>query len=174
MAAVSLSPAPISLSTMSARRVPLSTNQNVANSPIRISAAAKPKRSYANLQREEAYAQPPPAKKQMLESGIPRPLKSPQQQRVVKSQVTLQTRRNVSTYEGKLARERSAHQQAASNSNSTKYTEKDLEEIRQWQNHHRTRFPKMVFYFENIPAEVRGKVARQIASLGAVSPLSTP
>lgn len=180
MAAVSLSPNPIFLSTMSSRRIPLSTNQNVANSPIRASAAAssKPKRTLANLQREDAYAQPPPAKKQMLESGIPRPLKSPAQPRAVKSQVTLQSRRNASTYESKLARERTGHHHqglsttatttTTATATSSKYTEKDLEEIRQWQSHHRARFPKMVFYFENIPEDIRVKVAKQITSLGAV------
>ncbi|ORY61601.1 Dfp1/Him1, central region-domain-containing protein [Pseudomassariella vexata] len=178
MAAVSLSPTPILLSTMSGttRRIPLSSNQNVANSPLRGSAAAnaaaKQKRSYANLQREEPYGQPPPAKKQILESGIPRAVstKSPVQHQVTKSQVTLQTRRNASSYEVKLARERSGyqqqHQQAVSNT-GTKYTEKDLEQIREWKNHHKARFPKMVFYFETIPTETRAKLAKQIASLGA-------
>ncbi|KAI0129642.1 Dfp1/Him1, central region-domain-containing protein [Xylariales sp. AK1849] len=142
---------------MSSRRIPLGANQNVANSPIRPSQSqlAKPKRSFANLQREEAYAQPPPAKKQMLESGIPRPLKSPSQQQRTK-----------------LARERSGHHQqsqhhAESHTTKTKYTEKDLEEIKQWKNHHRARFPKMVFYFENVSSDIRTKLMKQVASLGA-------
>lgn len=151
---------------MSGRRVPLSQNQNVANSPLRTSnAALKQKRSIASLQREEVYAQAPPAKKQILESGIPRPLKSPsQQQRVSRTQVSVQPRRTqANSYENKLAKERGGHHHTGSN----KYTEKDLEEIRQWQNHHRARFPKMVFYFENIPNDIRVKLAKQIASLGA-------
>ncbi|KAK9425924.1 putative DBF4-type domain-containing protein [Seiridium unicorne] len=151
-----------------ARRIPLSSNQNVANSPIRVSALAKPKRSYATQQREEAYAQPPPAKKQILDSGIPRPLKSPsQQQRVAKPQLSLQSRRNASTYESKLARERSGQHHRVESTSNSKYTERDLEEIRQWQSHHRARFPKMVFYFDNIPEDVRAKVVKQITSLGA-------
>ena len=70
MAAVSISPLPHSLSSMSSRRVPLSSNPNAANSPYRALAAAasKQKRSYATIQREESYGQPPPAKKQMLDS----------------------------------------------------------------------------------------------------------
>ncbi|KAK7991704.1 G1-S regulator (Dfp1/Him1) [Apiospora saccharicola] len=175
MAAVSLSPIFDPLSTNmsgTARRIPLSNNQNVANSPIRSSAAAfaaaKQKRSYANQQREEAYGQvPPPAKKQMLESGIPRPLNSPSK-RMAKPQVPLQTRRTTSTYESRLARERMGHHQTQhTESRLSKYTEKDLEEIRQWREHHRARFPRMVFYFENIPTEVRAKLGRQIEKLGA-------
>jgi hypothetical protein len=169
MAAVSLSPPPIDLSTMSTtRRIPLSSNQNVANSPIRASTLAKPKRAFVNVQREEAYAQPPPAKKQALDSGIPRPLKSPQSQRVARTQLSLQSRRNASTYESKLAKERSGHHHAETGSNA-KYTEKDLDEIRRWQSHHKTKFPKMVFYFDNIQEDTRAKIVKQITSLGAVS-----
>ncbi|KAK8045377.1 G1/S regulator NimO, partial [Apiospora rasikravindrae] len=174
MAAVSLSPGPVPLySNMSgtARRIPLSNNQNVANSPIRSSAAAfaaaKQRRSHANLQREEAYGHPPPAKKQMLESGIPRPLNSPSK-RMAKPQAPVQTRRTTSTYESRLARERMGHHQTQhTESKSNRYTEKDLEEIRQWKEHHRARFPRMVFYFENMPTEVRAKLGRQIEKLGA-------
>ncbi|KAK8879296.1 hypothetical protein PGQ11_000590 [Apiospora arundinis] len=173
MAAVSLSPAPVPLSSNmsgTARRIPLSNNQNVANSPIRSSAAAfaaaKQRRSYANMQREEAYGHPPPAKKQMLESGIPRPLNSPSK-RMAKPQVPA-ARRTTSTYESRLARERMGHHQTQhTDSKSSRYTEKDLEEIRQWKEHHRARFPRMVFYFENIPTEVRAKLGRQIEKLGA-------
>ncbi|KAI0174003.1 G1/S regulator [Pestalotiopsis sp. NC0098] len=169
MAAVSLSPPPINLSNMSAvRRIPLSSNQNVANSPIRASNMSKPKRSFANIQREEAYAQPPPAKKQVIDTGIPRPLKSPQQQqRVSKTQLSLQPRRNASTYESKLARERSNLHHHVDSASTGKYTEKDLDEIRRWQAHHKLKFPKMVFYFDNIPEDTRAKLVKQIASLGA-------
>jgi regulatory subunit for Cdc7p protein kinase len=176
MAAVSLSP-PVSLSaTMStSRRIPLAANQNIANSPLRASALAKPKRSYVNLQpREENYAQPPPAKKQIIDSGIPRPLKSPssnQSRPVARSQLSLQPRRVASTYESKLARERGQHHTGhhAESTNTGKYTERDLEEIRQWQSHHRARFPRMVFYFDSIPEDVRVKIVKQVSSLGAVS-----
>lgn len=171
MAAISLSPTPVVLSAAmsnTARRMPLQNNQNVVNSPIRNAstmAAAKQKRSFANIQREEAYAQPPPAKKQMLETGIPRPLNSPSK-RTAKTQAPSVTRRNASTYEARLARERSVHHQAEST--TSRYTEKDLEEIRQWKEHHRGRFPKMVFYFDNLPVDLRARLTRQIEKLGAV------
>lgn len=146
-------------------------NPSAANSPIRASGLTKPKRSSASIQREEAYGQPPPAKKQILDSGIPRPLKSPQQQRVAKTQLSLQSRRHASTYESKLARERSGqHHHHAESASTGKYTEKDLDEIRRWQSHHRQKFPKMVFYFDSIPEDTRAKLVKQITSLGAVSP----
>lgn len=78
MATVSLSP---TLSVMSSRRAPLTSNPNVVNSPLRGAAAlagyAKQKRSHATVQREEAYGQPPPVKKQALENGSQRPIRSP-------------------------------------------------------------------------------------------------
>ena len=190
MATVSLSPNPLppSLSTMSnpTRRIPLSTNHNAANSPLRPTgtnsnnyAALKHKRSMAQVQREEQYGQPPPAKKQMLDAiGAQRLLKSPSQQqpRVTKNQFVLQQKRNYNgsnSYESKVAKERSAHVQQQTqqhaDSSSTKITEKDIETIVNWQKHHRTRFPKMVFFFDHVSEDVRRKLAKDIASLGAVS-----
>lgn len=177
------------------RRVPLSSNQNVANSPLRPSAAAnsnyvKQKRSMAQIQREEQYGQPPPAKKQMLDtngSGTQRLLKSPSQQqpRVTKSHMVLQQKRNYngSNYESKMTRERSGqqpqqqqqqHSQHHTESTATKITQKDVEGILNWQKHHRARFPKMVFFFDHVPEDVRRKLAKEITSLGAVSELVIP
>ncbi|KAI2628618.1 Dfp1/Him1, central region-domain-containing protein [Hypoxylon sp. NC1633] len=157
---------------MSGRRVPLSSNPNIANSPLRNSALfAKHKRPSAQVQREELYGQPPPAKKQIVESGAQRLPRSPsQQQRVSKSQIPVQTRRNANSYEHKLARERSVqhhHQQQHPVPAPSRYTEKDIEEIQVWQQHHRARFPKLVFYFEKVPNDVYRKLAKQIAHLGA-------
>ncbi|KAI1441923.1 Dfp1/Him1, central region-domain-containing protein [Annulohypoxylon stygium] len=171
MAAISLSPSPKPRSVMSGRRVPLSTNQNVANSPLRSSALlAKHKRPAAQVQREEQYGQPPPAKKQIIEGGSQRPIKSPAQQlhRVSRSQIPIQTRRNANSYENKLAKERSGHHhhQQAVPANPG-YTEKDVEEIQIWQQHHRARFPKLVFYFEKVPNDAHKKLTKQIAALGA-------
>ena len=168
------------------RRIPLSTNHNAANSPLRPTshntnsyAALKHKRSMAQIQREEQYGQPPPAKKQMLDAaGTQRLLKSPSQQqpRVTKSQFVLQQKRNYngSNHETKLTKERSSHvqqQQAQqpTDSSTTKITDKDIETIVNWQKHHRVRFPKMVFFFDHVPEDVRRKLAKEIASLGAVS-----
>ncbi|KAI1338482.1 Dfp1/Him1, central region-domain-containing protein [Xylariaceae sp. FL0016] len=160
---------------MSSRRVPLSSNPNVANSPLRHSGVLKQKRNLAQLQREEPYGQPPPAKKQILEDGTQRSLRSPsQQQRASRSQIPIQTRRNASSYETKLARERSGHQQQSqrraeqkqSESTSRKYSEKDIDDIKTWQNHHRQRFPKLVFYFDKVPSDTAQLLKKQIATLG--------
>ncbi|KAI1763366.1 Dfp1/Him1, central region-domain-containing protein [Hypoxylon sp. FL1150] len=156
---------------MSGRRVPLSTNQNIANSPLRNSALlAKQKRPSAQLQREDQYGQPPP-KKQIIESGSQRLLRAvPQPQRVTKSQIPIQTRRNANSYENKLAKERSGQpgqRQHQAVSVAPSFTEQDIEEIQTWQHHHRARFPKMVFYFEKVPNDAHKKLAKQIAALGA-------
>ncbi|KAI5921226.1 Dfp1/Him1, central region-domain-containing protein [Camillea tinctor] len=160
---------------MSNRRIPLGANQNIANSPLRGHATAlKQKRNLASLQREEPYGQPPPAKKQVLEGGAHRALKSPSQQpRTSKSQVPAQPRRNISSYESKIAKERSAshhHQPQQSHhqteSTAREFTEKDINDILTWQNHHRARFPKLVFYFDKVPSDVAHSLTKQISALG--------
>jgi len=172
MAAVSLSPLPYTLSTMSGRRVPLSSNPNAANSPYRSGAgavASKQKRSYANIQREDSYGQPPPGKKQMLEHR--HPLKTPPRQHSTQSSAEgkVFTRKSNSSqqsaFERKLVsvREKPAQQTV---SKADKVLEDDL---RKWQKHYRSIFPKFVFYFESVPEDVRVKYAKQVTSLGAVS-----
>lgn len=158
MATVSLSPSPIPSSIMSTRRVPLSANPNVANSPVRgiaalTAAASKQKRSYANIQREEAYGQAPPAKKQMLDNGSQRALRSPTKQpsRIAVARGTTRSygAENVQQHVGQ------------------KPSEEEVDQVRKWQNHQRSRFPKFVFYFESIPDDQRVKLAKQLAQLGA-------
>ncbi|KAF6821982.1 dfp1 him1 [Colletotrichum musicola] len=136
---------------MSSRRTPLSSNPNVANSPLRAASAlaqAKQKRSHANIQREELYGQPPPLKKQVIENTGTRHLRSPS--RITKpSQLPQRVARP-------LAKERLTHHDDA-----------NLEKIRQWQTEYRGRFPKMVFYFESIPEDQRAKLSRHAMTLGA-------
>jgi regulatory subunit for Cdc7p protein kinase len=167
MAAVSISPLPHTLSTMSGRRVPLSSNPNAVNSPYHAVAAAasKQKRSYATIQREEAYGQPPPAKKQMLESH--QTLKTPPRQQVPQSAAegrvfTRKSNAQPSAFERKLVAAK-----------AEKASEENLETIRQWQRHYRRVFPKFVFYFESIPEDVRLKYTKQVIALGAVSALDS-
>lgn len=153
---------------MSSRRVPLSSNQNVANSPLRTN-VLKQKRTLAQLQRDEPYGQPSPAKKLVLDAATHRVIKSPSQQpRVAKSHIPVQTRRPTTTNasDTKLARERAAarHQQDAVT--AAEYTEKSIEEIETWKNHHRARFPKSLFYFDQISSDVAHRLKRQIAALG--------
>lgn len=53
---------------MNSRRVPLANLQNATNSPLRPHAVGgKRQRSHASEQRDLAYGQPPPAKKQIVE-----------------------------------------------------------------------------------------------------------
>ena len=164
MATVSLSPAPLNLSAMSTRRAALTSNPNAANSPLRANLGAthggKRLRSHADLAREEAYGQPPPAKRQMVEHGVPRPsLKSPSTQRTTRTAAQrLVTRATVD--------------EKASQPATYKPSEKEVENVRQWQAQTKSRFPKMVVYFESIPDEQRVKLAKQVTHLGGVSALA--
>jgi regulatory subunit for Cdc7p protein kinase len=175
MAAVSISPLPHSLSSMSGRRVPLSSNPNAANSPYRTGAAAasKQKRPYATIQREESYGQPPPAKKQMLDTN--HTLRTPPRQQSTQSaEGRVFTRKSNSSqqsvFERKLvaARERERPvQQTVTKAEKT--SEENLESIRAWQKHTRRSFPKFVFYFESGSEDARHKCTKQVIALGAVS-----
>jgi regulatory subunit for Cdc7p protein kinase len=179
MAAVSISPLPLTLSAMSGRRVPLSNNTNAANSPYRAVAAAaaqKQKRSYATVQREESYGQPPAAKKQILDSR--QVLRTPP--RVQHSQPSAEgkvfTRRSnglqQTEFERKcvaVSRERAVQKPAQRAAKEDQIAEENLETMQTWRKHTRRSFPKFVFYFENIPSDTHSKCAKQINSLGAVS-----
>jgi regulatory subunit for Cdc7p protein kinase len=165
---------PYNLSSMSGKRVPLSSNPNAVNSPFRTVAAAiaKQKRSYATVQREESYGQPPPAKKQMLESH--QSLRTPPRQSSNQSSAEgkVFTRKSNSAqptaFERKCVavRERPVQQVVPK---VDKAAEQNQETIRQWQKHYRRTFPNYVFYFEGLSEDVRIKCTKQVTSLGAVS-----
>ena len=145
------------------RRIPLSTsNPNVANSPMRAASAslngAKKVRSHADTMREEAYGLPPPAKRQMIERGVPSPSRSKA------------TRTIVHRTASRAAASNSATTQKTSHaSNTYKPTEEELVNLRTWHTQIRSRFPKMVFYFESISDDQRSRLAKQVGRLGAVS-----
>ncbi|KAI1817320.1 hypothetical protein GGS20DRAFT_533653 [Poronia punctata] len=162
---------------MSSRRIPLSTNQNVANSPLR-TAALKQKRTLAQIQREDQYGQPP-TKKLVLDASTQRVIKSPTQQlRVTKSQIPLQARRPTTTttsttasnattsYDSKLSRAKSVSRAQPNALAAPEYAEVDIREIQAWQEHHRARFPKSLFYFDQIPNDIAHRLKKQIAALG--------
>lgn len=164
MATVFLSTAPVQrplpLPAMSTtRRVPLSNNPNAANSPMRaVTAAAhgaKKSRSHAELLREEAYGQPPPAKRQMVERGVASPTRS-------KTTRTIVHRTASRAAVG-------ATQKGSQAAAAYTPTEKEIEHWQQWHAGTRAAFPKMVFYFESVTDENRAKIAKHIAHLGAVS-----
>ncbi|KJZ74647.1 hypothetical protein HIM_05997 [Hirsutella minnesotensis 3608] len=170
MAAVSLSPTPAPISAMSSRRAPLTSNPNVVNSPLRGASAlasyAKQKRSYATIQREEAYGQPPPIKKQALENGAHRPVRSPSKTTVSRTQILVQRAPATTTRSSTVAaRERLSR---ASNTTSASRGGQDVDnEKEMWKKHYRAKFPKMVFYFESIPDDVRAKLTKRVTYFGA-------
>ncbi|KID93055.1 G1/S regulator [Metarhizium guizhouense ARSEF 977] len=145
---------------MSSRRVPLTSNPNVANSPLRgpgsLHAYAKQKRSYANVQREEAYGQPPPVKKQVLEDGTQRAVRSPS--KAPRTQVVVQRSSTRLVTKDRTTRTT----QASARTVQDVDTEKEV-----WKKHHRAKFPKMVFYFESIPDDIRAKLTKRVNYLGA-------
>lgn len=142
--------------TMTTRRAPLSSNPNAANSPLRTSHALLKHKTYTKT--IDPNPQPPPAKKQALNNGSSRPLS-------YREAYISHDRRHASTYEAKIARERSARHN--DNHAVSKISEKEVENLRAWQAHHRTKFPKFVFYFEKVPESERYKCSKQLASLGA-------
>lgn len=158
---------------MSSRRVPLSSNPNAVNSPYRAVAAAasKQKRSYANIQREDTYGQPPPAKKQMLESHnvLRTPPRLHSTQSSVEGRVFTRKSNNSqpSAFERKCAsvRERPLQQAVTK---VEKSSEENLDTIRTWQKHYRKIFPTFVFYFESVTEDVHLKYTKQVVALGAV------
>lgn len=159
MATISLSPTPGPISAMSSRRGPLTNNPNVANSPLRgvsaLAGYAKQKRSYATVQREETYGQPPPLKKQVLDNGVQRPVRSP----------TRSTRTQVLVQRGTT---RPSTKERSSRTAPTNVARDMDNEKEAWKKHHRAKFPKMVFYFESIPDDVRARLTKKVTYLGAV------
>lgn len=161
------------MSGTSRGRIPLSNNSNAVNSPYRAVAAAaaasKQKRSHATIQREEAYGQPPPAKRQMLESH--QPLRTPPRQQSTQSSAEgrVFTRKannsTQSSFERKCISVRERPQQIVTRPDKSQ--ENNVERLR-WQQHHRKLFPTFVFYFESVPEDVRIKYTKQVKALGAV------
>lgn len=165
MATVSLSPTPAPITAMSSRRVPLSNNPNVANSPLRgasaLAAYAKQKRSHATIQREETYGHQPPVKKQVLDNGSARVIRSPS--KLPRSQQPVPRSATTTAATRPAVRDRQARPAALSRPTQDADTEKEV-----WKRHHRAKFPKMVFYFESIPDDIRAKLIKRVTYLGAV------
>ncbi|CAN8097674.1 unnamed protein product [Discula destructiva] len=167
MAAVSLSPTPISSfpSTMSTRRAPLSSNSNAANSPMRTRPSGSlasvldkhrhQKRAHASVQREELYGQPPPPKKQLLNDGSKEAVRCPPPVRQVKIPVKREP--------GRLHKEEKTSQSA---NIRTAQQEDEATRIRRWREATRANFPDYVFYFESAPDDKRSKLVKQIMQLG--------
>ncbi|KAG6071906.1 hypothetical protein E4U33_003432 [Claviceps sp. LM78 group G4] len=149
---------------MSSRRVPLTSNPNVINSPLRgpttLNGYAKQKQSYANVQREEAYGQPPPAKKLAIDNASQRVNRSPT--KASRAQVLLQR----SAAARPALKDRATRTAAQEHARNVQENEVEKEA---WKKHYRIKFPKMVFYFESIPDDIRAKLTKRVTYLGAVS-----
>lgn len=172
MAAVSVLQSPHSFAAMSSKRVPLSNNPNAANSPYSRNLPApgqKQKRSYANVQREEAYGQPPPAKRQIIETQQRSPSRTVLPQASENRAFPRKANGSQATaFEKRLEAVRIRPSQQQIVQKAEKQSEENLETIRQWQRHYRKVFPKFIFYFESVPEDARVRYTRQLAQLGAV------
>lgn len=153
---------------MSSRRAPLASNPNVANSPIRNTSSnfaavlnkhRQQKRTYASVQREEPYGQPPPSKKKLLNDGTEQPLRSPVRQvKVVRKDLArVHKDEKLSQHQGSKAAVR----------------EDEAARVQRWKSITRANFPNFVFYFESVPNDQRAKLVRHLTQLGAVSPMET-
>lgn len=147
---------------MSSRRGPLVNNPNVANSPLRGAGAGasntlKTKRPYANLQREDVYGQPPP-KKQAVESRLRSPSKLPRAQALPQRGLTAASTRQVPS-----------KTKSSTATSVSRISAEDEERKEAWKSYHKSKFPKMVFYFESVPDDVRARLTKRISLLGAVS-----
>ncbi|RDA90979.1 hypothetical protein CP533_3110 [Ophiocordyceps camponoti-saundersi (nom. inval.)] len=156
MAAVSLSPTPAAMST---RRAPLASNPNAANSPLRGASSLPCYAKQKRFQREDAYVQPPPVKKQALENGSQRAIRSPGRPLPQRAQVLVQRTSTSAT--------RSANKDRISRAASVFSAHDADHEKEAWKKHYKAKFPKMVFYFESIPDDVRAKLTKRVTYFGA-------
>jgi regulatory subunit for Cdc7p protein kinase len=155
---------------MAGRRVPLGNLPNATNSPFRgaaaaaAAAAAAPgtKRARQAGDRDLSYAQPPPAKKQIVEADDQDARRHAQLRKAGYNPPT-----------GLRSKLEAAQREVRSNSRPSEKASKpstdNLENIRQWQQHYKKVFPQIVFYYESIPEDVRQKISRQVQALGSVS-----
>jgi regulatory subunit for Cdc7p protein kinase len=144
---------------MTSRRVPLGNLPNATNSPFR-DAGVKRARSHAGDQREHAYTQPP-AKKLVLDADDQEARRHAMLRKAGQNPPTAIQRKPEAVRDGRVA--------SKAPEKAQRTTQENLESIRQWQMHYKKVFPQIVFYYENIPDDVRAKISRLVQTLGAVS-----
>lgn len=174
MAVVAISPILERNRTMSNRRIPLANNPNAANSPYRALTAAAVKRPRFETEKQDdlLYDQQPPSKRQAVEIVQTRPRTPTRKQAVLHPEGRIFNRKTTTSqptdFERKLyaAKDKQTQQRVE---RQEKAAAESLDGIKQWQRYYRRVFPEYVFYFENIPADVRAKSLKQIRALGAVS-----
>ncbi|KAF2429309.1 hypothetical protein EJ08DRAFT_298921 [Tothia fuscella] len=177
MAAVSLLPSPTiqTHTTMTSRRVPLGNLPNATNSPFRGASTAAPGTKRARQDtNSNSYAQPPPAKKQMLDptDDVENRRHAPLLRKAGLNPPPAPTGNALRSKFEAVAREgrqnsRASQTSKQSVSTTTTTTTDNLESIRQWQLHYKKVFPNIVFYYESIPDDVRQKISRQVQALGS-------
>ena len=154
---------PPALNLMAGRRVPLASIPQVINSPNRVAPVAGAKRSRPlNVDlRDLPHGQLPPAKRQQRDADD------------LRRQAMLKKPAGPTALQRKLEAAKSTRQSPQKGSQKTqKADEQSLDNIRQWQQHYKKVFPKLVVYFESVPDDARAKISRQIQSLGAVRIIS--
>lgn len=167
---------------MASRRLPLANVPNAVNSPVRNVPAVSGKRTRAQAgdARETIHGQPP-AKKQAVgvahddeENVDPRRRRGVSVAAQDKLDEVFSNKRSTNAqptaFERKLtsARDRRTTPQSRTAERTQKQqAESNIESIRQWQKHYRRQFPQFVFYFDNVPDDVRTKAMRQIRQLNA-------
>ena len=148
---------------MAGRRAPLAEVPNAANSPFRGLAAAgtatKRARPQTADQRESTYAQPPPAKRQFVETEDSQARRNALMKRSSNAPPTALQRKLEAARESK-----SSHRPTE----RLRYNAENLESIRQWQNHYKKVFPTFVFYLDSIPLDMKNEIQMDIHTLGAV------
>lgn len=167
-----------------ALRIPLAHNHNAVNSPFRsnlLNLSAKRSRTAAFDAREHLHAQPPVKKIHLEpiddENTVPRTLARQsvaQQEAETKFFQRKSANATPTTLGRKLqaaAREKqTSHASVATRTQADAHKNAETADTyKQWIRHYRSAFPSYVFYFENVPEDVRVKVSRQVHSLGAVS-----
>lgn len=161
---------------MASKRVPLANNPQAINSPLRLTVGGA-KRTRDQLGDLKSYNedQPPPKKKQVLETaqhGLQRTKAIPTNTgdarifdtKVLNGAVSSFQKRLVASRDNRDSRTRVVEKELVE---KAKATDKDV--VKTWQKHYRKVFPTFVFYFESLPDEARHKSLRAIAHLGAVS-----
>ena len=156
---------------MNSKRVPLASNPQAVNSPLRPIGASKRSRDQIGDHRAQYDVQQHPKKKQLLETthhGLQRTKAIPANHADARVFDAKPTTANASSFQRKLVASKveSRARQPEREADRTKSTDK--EQVKTWQRHYRKVFPNFVFYFESLPEEARQTAVRAIAHLGAV------
>lgn len=155
----------------SARRQPLMSIQNAANSPHRLLtlSGSKRTRAVANVSQQENE---PPTKRQAVEKSSREPVPvTPQRHRQHDpngGQVFEDDNEAEPTsFQKKLAAARHNPKEKSTRGLKDAHRQ-ETESIRAWQKHYKKLFPHFRFYFDSVPADVKKALLKQAIPFGAV------